>query len=158
MLILMLGSNIKREESIKKGLMLLQTKFSVKKISSVYETENVSDNHNQSYYNCAVMIDTDERLETIKKIILPAIENECGRKRDINDKHAPRTLDIDISFYGQQQVTKEDYQVPDPDITKYKHLLVPICEIAPQFIHPDSGKSIKSLLKDCQDKHHILKV
>lgn len=158
MLILMLGSNIKREESIKKGIALLKEYFTIKKISNVYETENVSDNHTQAYYNCAVMIDTDETVDHIKSNILPAIEKACGRKRDPNDKHAPRTLDIDISLYGLQQVITENYEVPDPEITKYNYLLVPICEIAPHFIHPSYGESIQSLLKNCQDKHHVLKV
>jgi 7,8-dihydro-6-hydroxymethylpterin-pyrophosphokinase len=53
------------------------------------------------------------------------------------DKHAPRTIDLDLTLFGDQVLSGSDYQIPDPELTRLAHLAIPLAELAPDFRHPN---------------------
>jgi 7,8-dihydro-6-hydroxymethylpterin-pyrophosphokinase len=73
------------------------------------------------------------------------IERELGRER-LTDK-GPRTIDIDILFYGRFVIHTDRLQIPHPRIEQRRFVLEPLVELAPHLRHPVSGKSINELLR-----------
>lgn len=81
------------------------------------------------------------------------IENDLGRSR--KEKWGPRTIDIDILYYGSEIVVTKDLKIPHPEIQKRRFTLVPLTEIYPNFIHPVLNLSQLDLLKHCADLSEV---
>jgi 2-amino-4-hydroxy-6-hydroxymethyldihydropteridine diphosphokinase len=64
-----------------------------------------------------------------------------GRVRAV-DKYAPRTIDLDIAFYGQQVIDLNGRHIPDPEIEKLPHLALPLADVAPNWVHPESPSRV----------------
>jgi 2-amino-4-hydroxy-6-hydroxymethyldihydropteridine diphosphokinase len=84
------------------------------------------------------------------------VERKLGRstKGDM----APRTIDIDILFYGDKVVQKANLQIPHPRMHLRRFMLEPLCEIAPAFIHPVYKKTISQLINDVKDSSRVIKL
>jgi len=67
------------------------------------------------------------------------------------DKSAPRTLDIDIIFYGDRIINSDKLIVPHPRYADRRFVLEPLAEIAPDYICPDTGTSVAHTLDQCTD-------
>lgn len=87
---------------------------------------------------------------------LLGIERAMGRIRSL--KWGPRVIDIDLLFYGQQVIDSATLHLPHPGIPERKFTLLPLSEIAPDWIHPVSHKSIATLLEECPDPLRVEKV
>ena len=83
------------------------------------------------------------------------IEKQMGRKREI--KWGPRTIDIDILFFDHLKLKSTLLEVPHPFLHERRFVLEPLTSIAPNYIHPTFGKSLKSLLVNCTDYSPIKK-
>jgi 2-amino-4-hydroxy-6-hydroxymethyldihydropteridine diphosphokinase len=153
---LSLGSNLgDRSRNLEKGIGLLeQWAGKPGTISSIYETEPWGCDSDLNYYNQAMELFTSLRplplLEAIHKI-----EEECGRERSAL-RYAPRTLDIDILFYGNSVMDFPELVVPHPNLQERQFVLVPLTEIAPRFVHPLLKKDMEQLLKACGDDKKII--
>jgi 2-amino-4-hydroxy-6-hydroxymethyldihydropteridine diphosphokinase len=113
--------------------------------SSFYETEPVGGPGQPSYLNAVVQIETAlSARELLTEFLL--IEKEEGRIRTV--LNAPRTLDIDLLFFGQEVIEERDLVVPHPRLHFRKFNLIPLAEIAPQWIHPVLKKTIRDLLNE----------
>ena len=84
------------------------------------------------------------------------IEKEMGRER--KEKNGPRTIDIDILFFNHQVINDPDLTVPHPHLPERRFVLVPLCEVAPAYIHPILYKTVKQLLDDCPDELKVKKI
>jgi 2-amino-4-hydroxy-6-hydroxymethyldihydropteridine diphosphokinase len=84
------------------------------------------------------------------------IESLLGRLRE-GKLCTSRIIDIDILLYNDQVIEKKALVIPHPRMHERKFVLVPLCEIAPEVIHPIFGKDMKSLLKECRDKGMVKK-
>jgi 2-amino-4-hydroxy-6-hydroxymethyldihydropteridine diphosphokinase len=84
------------------------------------------------------------------------IEVEMGRKPDF--PNAPRPIDIDLLFFGNQVFESRDLIIPHPRLTSRAFVLVPMSEIAPHFLHPGNNKSIKNLLDELGTITGVLKL
>lgn len=127
---LSLGSNIEPQKHIPACLEILKSKFSVKKISSIYETRPVGPAKGNNFWNAVVQIETPLSATPLLKEVR-TIEASLGRIRNPKDKYAPRTIDIDI--------------LPQADYQRQAFIIIPLAEIAPGEIDPESGKTFSSL-------------
>ena len=117
----------------------------VEKTSSIYETDPVGGPAGQcKFLNGVVKIKTSLKPDVLLKR-LQGIEQSLKRKRTI--KNGPRTIDLDILAYGNKKVKTSDLCIPHPRFTERDFVLKGFCEVAPGFIHPMLGESVKSIYK-----------
>ena len=121
--------------------------------SKIYETEPWGFMYENPFLNQAVGLHTHASPHTLLMEIL-TIEQESGRIRE-GKGYAARSLDIDILFYGRDVINLDNLVIPHPLICERRFVLVPLDEIAPDFIHPVGNKSIRDLLKECEDRSWI---
>jgi 2-amino-4-hydroxy-6-hydroxymethyldihydropteridine diphosphokinase len=81
------------------------------------------------------------------------IERELGRRRIT--PHGPRTIDLDILFYGSSVIRSKELQVPHPRLSERRFVLVPLAQIAPEFRHPVLHKSVTQLLAETPDRGEV---
>lgn len=124
-------------------------------LSSIYETEAWGFDAEQNFLNQAVVVET--RLsahEVLDKALF--IESQLGRVRTGNG-YASRTMDIDILFVDNNCIDTPDLIVPHPRIQERNFVLVPLCEIMPNYVHPKMNKTIANLLKTSSDKGKVVR-
>jgi 2-amino-4-hydroxy-6-hydroxymethyldihydropteridine diphosphokinase len=140
-----LGSNMgDRQDNLDRALNFLSQKLQVAKVSSVYDTEPVGNINQPRFLNLVCQVYT--RLAPAALLILAkGIESKMGRV--VRDSNAPRPIDIDILFYGDQVVETPELVIPHPRLAERAFVLVPLADIAPTLRHPVIGKSVKELLK-----------
>jgi 2-amino-4-hydroxy-6-hydroxymethyldihydropteridine diphosphokinase len=153
---LSLGSNLgDRGQNLKKGIGLLkQLAGRPGVISSIYEAEPWGCDSDLNFYNQVMELFTPLRplplLEAIHEI-----EKLCGRDRSTS-RYAPRTMDIDILFYGDSVIELPELVVPHPNLQERQFVLVPLNEIAPHVVHPILKRDMEQLLQDCGDDKKII--
>lgn len=139
---LSLGSNIHRQKHLRAGLDALAECFGVLTCSPVYESEAVGF-EGDPFYNLVVGLQTDLSISHLQEQI-KAIEDENGRARG-GPKFSARTLDIDILTYDDCVGNFEGVQLPRDEITRNAFVLRPLCDLAPEAIHPQQQKSYAEL-------------
>ena len=77
---------------------------------------------------------------------LKDIEKDMGR--EISFRNGPRVIDLDLLFYGKQILDEDRLHIPHPELHKRAFVLIPLAEIAPNFVHPLLRKPVKSFLSD----------
>lgn len=120
----------------------------IENISALYETAAWGKTDQPDFLNQVLCIDTGLSPRKLLTSILE-IENRMGRFRDV--PLGPRTIDIDILFYGQQITRDTGLEIPHPRIAARRFVLTPLNEIAPDFIHPLYNLPISELLRNCVD-------
>jgi len=143
MVFLGLGSNIgNKEDYINKALTFISKLYTVKKISRLYLTEPVGNVTQGWFLNCVVEIQTDVDP---KKLLFSfkSIERKLGRTKTV--KNGPRTIDIDILFYGDHVIKTKTLVIPHPMIQERLFVLQPMMDIKPDFVHAVLKKSIREL-------------
>ena len=116
--------------------------------SNLYQTAAWGLQDQADFINQVILIETELSPAALLKEI-QAIEKFLGRKRSIT--WGPRTLDLDILFIDQQIIQTEHLQIPHPHIQDRKFILIPLQEIAPDYVHPLMEKTILQLLQETQD-------
>jgi len=141
---LLLGSNLgDREAYLQSAIQHISTDIApIFKRSSVYETQSWGKTDEPDYLNQVIELKTVLSAEVILQKILN-IEKLMGREREI--KWGSRIIDIDILFYGSEIISEPGLQIPHPELHKRMFTLVPLNEIAPDFIHPILDKNIFQL-------------
>jgi 7,8-dihydro-6-hydroxymethylpterin-pyrophosphokinase len=61
------------------------------------------------------------------------------------DKFAPRTIDLDIALFNYEVMDIDGRHIPDPDIQNHAYVVVPLADLAPYYVHPETGKSLKEM-------------
>ena len=125
-----IGSNISPRENMRSSLYLLSRMVSVKALSGIWKTPAVG-SPGPDFLNAAVLVSTNFPLIQLRNDILRPIENLLGRVRTL-DPNAPRTMDLDPLIFDGNQL--------DEQLWQYAHMAVPVAEILPAFIDPQSGK------------------
>lgn len=149
-----LGSNLgNREENLLMAQRLIAEKVGeICSKSSVYETAAWGITEQNAFLNQVIEVETSFSPSAVLHLVL-TIEKDMGRIREI--KWGERSIDIDILYYNNEIISTENLEIPHPFIQERKFVLVPLCEIAQDFIHPKFKQTNLELLKECQDSGEI---
>lgn len=141
-----LGSNLgNRRNYLDRALNALRQCHGVKvsRVSSYHETQPVGGPPGQDLYlNAVAELHTDLTPGELLKILLE-VERGLGRVR--SEPNAPRTIDLDLLLHGDSVLTGPDLVLPHPRMHERLFVLLPLAEIAPQAVHPTTGKTIGHL-------------
>lgn len=153
---LSLGSNVGEREAILQAAIdaLDSPELRVRRVSPVYETEPM-EVHNQPWF-LNLVLEAETRLFPLQLLFRTSkIERQLGRKR-LRPK-GPRTIDIDILFYGRAVIETDDLVVPHPRFAERRFVLAPMADLAPEWRDPLSHKSMRELLGKL-DRQDVRKV
>jgi len=150
-----LGSNMgKRQDNLDKALDLLSQRLQVSQVSSMYDTEPVGNINQPRFLNLVCQVYT--RLAPMELLALAkGIELKLGRAP--GKYNAPRPIDIDILFYGDQVIETPELVIPHPRLAERAFVLIPLAEIAPDLVHPVNGKTVTELLQGVTETQGVLK-
>ena len=150
------GSNLgDKQGNIRKALDLLQEKCEVRAVSSLYNTEPVGFADQDWFLNGAVKIETELAPGELR-FFLRSIEERLGKKNI--RKNGPRTIDLDILFYGNRTIDEVGLTIPHPRLHERLFVLAPLEEICPDFVHPLLNRSVRELKSRLKDKHKVKKL
>jgi 2-amino-4-hydroxy-6-hydroxymethyldihydropteridine diphosphokinase len=142
---LSLGSNIgDREANLRAALDQLQPV----RVSPIYEAEPVDYTAQAWFLNLAAEIQTDLFPRQLLALT-QRIERDLGRVRTV--AKGPRTLDIDILFFGAAVMHTTELEIPHPRIAERRFVLRPLADIAPDLRHPVSHRSVQQMLEALTD-------
>lgn len=112
--------------------------------SRYYRTAPVGYLNQPEFVNAIVALETNlAPLELLKKLL--AVEKEFGRDRSHGIANGPRTLDLDLILLDDVILDMPELTLPHPRMHERAFVLDPLCEIAPDLVHPVSGKTVKEL-------------
>ncbi|MEE9259309.1 MAG: 2-amino-4-hydroxy-6-hydroxymethyldihydropteridine diphosphokinase [Nitrospinaceae bacterium] len=152
------GSNLgSPRENCEQAIEYLHSHSDIELISrsSFYETEPIGVKNQDWFINAAVK--TRTLLKPVKLLdTLLAIERKMGRQR--REKWGPRIIDLDLLFYGDLILKKENLQLPHPEIASRKFVLEPMREIAGDHRHPVLNKTISELLNELSLEQKVQRI
>jgi 2-amino-4-hydroxy-6-hydroxymethyldihydropteridine diphosphokinase len=151
---LALGSNLGDSQKILEtalAQLAVIPEIQIKSISSWYKTKAVGPPQPDYINGCAIL-----QVAMTPQLLLDtllATEQKFGRVRQ--ERWGPRSLDLDLLLYEELILDTPNLQIPHPRMRERAFVLVPLAEIAPDWIEPVSGSAIKQLVKDvdCSDVH-----
>ena len=129
--------------------------ISLRRVSSLYETEPLEYTSQECFYNAVVEMDTSLSPGTLLAFC-QQVESGLGKKVDV--RKGPRTIDLDLLFFSDQVITTPELIVPHPMIPLRVFVLVPLAEIAPQWVHPVLGKTVLEILAQLKQNQQIKKI
>jgi 2-amino-4-hydroxy-6-hydroxymethyldihydropteridine diphosphokinase len=121
--------------------------------SSVYETAPWGFEAENDFLNMVICVETNHSPGEVLKNITE-IESILGRERN-QDRYSSRIIDIDILLYDDLIMNENGLKIPHRLIHERRFVLVPLCELAPDLMHPVLNKSISVLLEECRDRSRI---
>ena len=142
---LSLGSNLgDRESNLRKAVeRLAASEIRVLGCSPLYETEPVDFTEQGWFLNQVVSGETS--LFPLQLLLrLGRVERELGRVRGV--PKGPRTIDIDILFYGAAVVDTPRLEIPHPRIAERRFVLQPLADLAPELRHPVTHRTVRQML------------
>jgi GTP cyclohydrolase-4 len=141
---LSLGSNLgSRQGNILQALQYIQTRATIKKVSSFYETKPVGVSDQPKFLNAVCYLETE--LSPIDMLhFLNWVKKKMGRRDPL--QKAPYPIDLDILLFNDLVVSDEVLHIPHPLLHERAFVLVPLAEIAPDLVHPLLKMTIQELL------------
>ncbi|MBM4160585.1 MAG: 2-amino-4-hydroxy-6-hydroxymethyldihydropteridine diphosphokinase [Ignavibacteria bacterium] len=124
------------------------------RVSSIYETEPVGKKDQPHFLNMVIelvsALDASQFHSQCKEI-----ERRIGRTR--SERWGPREIDLDLLYFGRDRVSDGRLTVPHPEIADRRFVLVPMGELAPEWIDPVRRISIAQMLVACDDASAVTK-
>ena len=156
--VLGLGSNLgDRESNLAAAITSLGIYNDISDINSAsfYESEPLYETNQPKFLNTVISCNTEFSAFQL----LDAVQHTellLGRPKE-REKNQRRIIDIDILCYGDSYIETEELVIPHPDIINRKFVLVPFCELMPDYKIEKIGKTISELLKLCPDQSQVVK-
>ncbi|WP_045515542.1 2-amino-4-hydroxy-6-hydroxymethyldihydropteridine diphosphokinase [Neobacillus niacini] len=150
-----LGSNIEnRYDYLSKAIECLakHPKIQLVNTSSVYETDPVGYEEQDLFLNMVIEIQTDWSALELLDFCLK-VELELGRKREI--VWGPRTIDLDILLYNQENIKSEKLIIPHPRMLERNFVMIPLAEIKPDIIIPNIEKPLEAWINELPNKEGV---
>ena len=128
---------------------LVNAGLPVSRLSRIYETEPVETTPQPDFLN--MVCELSGELPPANQLMgqLLRLELELGRTRET--MRGPRTIDLDLLFYGDEVCDSLDLQLPHPRLHQRRFVLEPMVELAPALVHPTLHKSMAELLTSLDD-------
>ncbi|WP_141434205.1 2-amino-4-hydroxy-6-hydroxymethyldihydropteridine diphosphokinase [Bacillus sp. 03113] len=152
---LSLGSNMgNREQMLTDAIVELHKndKITLVNVSSIYETDPVGYEDQDLFLNMVIHVSTAlspyELLDACQ-----SIEKSLGRKREIH--WGPRTVDLDILLYNQENIKSEELTIPHPRMCERAFVIVPLYEIYLDSTLPMMDIPLKTLLEELPDREGV---
>lgn len=122
-------------------------------VSSLYETEPVADEKTASpgpvwFLNGVMRLETDLTPQSLMEVC-QEIERSLGRNRE--HRGGPRTLDLDILFYGSRVLKEPGLTIPHPRLHRRRFVLLPLAELDADWRHPVLQRTVRELLDGLDD-------
>jgi len=132
---------------------LMEASFDVHKLSAIYETEPVRFDSETTFLNMVAEICVTNVSPSQMMARLLRIEYLLGRRDKTENK--PRTVDLDLLFFGDQRMSNDFLTLPHPRLHLRKFVLCPLAEIAPDFVHPVLQREIADILAGVKDTSEV---
>lgn len=156
--ILSLGSNQgSRKDYLMQCIDMLHLNVgTIVSVSSIYESESWGF-ESDAFYNCAVLMHTNRSAQHIFKTI-QKIEKKLGRTRSDQKGYQSRTIDIDIVYFDDEIIETLTLQIPHKEMQNRLFVLLPLQEIAADWVHPVLLKNSNELVSITEDNSSCIKV
>jgi len=150
-----IGTNLgNRRENLEFALSGIEKNIGkILKSSSVYESEPWGFQADIEFLNMVIKVETKLSPDQLLKEILN-IESAIGRIRS-GERYLSRVIDIDILLYEDLVIDEKSLKIPHPLMHERRFVLVPLCDIVPETVHPLLKKSFSSLLEACKDNSNV---
>lgn len=150
-----LGSNIgNRSENLREAVKILTENPDINLVncSSIYETDPVGYEDQDLFLNMAIEVKTDlNAFELLDRCL--KVELQLGRKREI--RWGPRTIDLDILTFNQENIETEKLIVPHPRMFERAFVLIPLDEIKPELQIPGVDQPLKERINELPDREGV---
>ena len=148
-----LGSNIDAENNLRLAIRELRRHFGALTVSPVYRSAPLGFD-GPDFLNLVVALTTDtEPLQLLE--LIERIHEMAGRSRG-PDKFSSRPLDIDLLLYGDRVEPDPPLRLPRADVLEYGFVLQPLADIAPDLVHPVTGRTIGEHWREFDGARHPL--
>lgn len=142
---LALGSNIEPERNLPLAVRELGQHGHIISTSRVWETPPVDGSVQATFLNAAVLLESSLPANQLQQRIVEPIEQRLNRVRDANDKFGPRTIDIDVTLFNRDILQFGRRRIPDPDLLSRPFVAIPVAELDPDYVHPETGQSLAEI-------------
>ena len=153
-----MGSNMgDRETTLREAILWLgaQCGNRLRSCSSLYETEPSGKTDQGWFLNCVIQIETSCDMQGFFQCLQEG-EDRFGRVR--RERWGPRTLDLDLLFFDDEIYADAELTVPHPGVAVRRFVLEPLCEVAPDLMHPSLGERASSLLGKLTDLSRVVRL
>ena len=145
-----LGSNLEsrfgdREANLREAVRRIEALGEVRAVSSFYDTEPVGYLEQPRFLNGALLLETEIEPRALMRELL-GVERAMGRERVGALAKGPRVIDLDLLLYGDWVLWAEELILPHPAMQGRRFVLEPLAEIAPKWVHPVLGVTVRELL------------
>lgn len=125
-------------------------------LSSFYKTSPVGNVNQDAFYNAVLGLSTRLDARSLLTHLLRIEDETFKRVRTIHQ--GPRRMDLDLLLFGDRTINEENLVVPHPRLAERRFVLQPLCEIAPDLLHPLTGKSMRELLAELKSDETVVKL
>ncbi|HXG31620.1 MAG TPA: 2-amino-4-hydroxy-6-hydroxymethyldihydropteridine diphosphokinase [Thermodesulfobacteriota bacterium] len=151
-----IGSNLgNRVENCLNAIKEIGSLTDILAVSSLYETEPVGREDQPDFINCVIKVETGLSPSDLL-ISLKYVEEKLGGRR--GERWGPRVIDLDVIFYDDLVIETDWLTLPHPRAHLRRFVLLPLCEIAPDLVHPTLKVSVSGLLDGLKDKKRVSRI
>ena len=153
-----LGSNVgDRTNNLNNAINSIENLIGkVNKISKFYENPAVGFDGNNFVNICIEVVTFLSPNDLLNSLL--NIENEYGRRRLKSGEYSSRIIDIDIIFYENLSINQNGLVIPHPRMQSRHFVLIPMCDLNPDFIHPILGLKTSKLLDELEIRNDIVDI